>query len=216
MARRTFSVQTMWRCPTWACSILLAGLGGCTDVDASGPGTVFACSKPADCLSGYACVCGWCQRKGFEQPSLCTEDTTSDTSTGTDTAVGTDSTTGTDATSGTDAVVQPDIPGGCDLITWAGCAAGKGCYYTSGKKACATYGSDEYEDSCDPKSTTDCGRGLVDGADRPLLCDTVDKKCYPTCDCDVGNSGCPAKMVCYCLTDSNNKEYPDGAGICAP
>jgi hypothetical protein len=212
MAHNLYWLPQIVRPAVFACASAVALLGGCTDVDASNPGTVFACSKPADCLSGFSCVCGWCQRKGFEQPSLCSEDAT----TGTDTTGSSDSTGGSETNTGTDATVQPDIPGGCDLISWEGCSAGKGCYYTSGKKACATYGSDDYEDSCDPKSTNDCGRGLVDGTDRPLLCDTVDKRCYPTCDCDVGNSGCPAKMVCYCLTDSNNKEYPDGAGICAP
>lgn len=109
-----------------------------------------------------------------------------------------------------------DASSPCNLISWQGCEPGKGCFYLQGQPTCKTHGNVGYQNSCNPLSTTpQCGKAEVAGQPANLLCDVVDKKCYPTCDCDASQT-CTNGMTCYCLTDAGGGNLPGGAGICAP
>lgn len=198
----------------WLCAVLgvvsAVGLSGCADADAEAKGEYFSCRKPSDCLGGYSCVCGYCVQ-GQPPADLCAADATSDAG---------DSVTG-DTASATDAQA-PDTAGGtdatapCNLVTWQGCEDGKGCFFLQGQPTCKTHGNVGYQSTCNPTSTTpQCGKAQVAGQPAKLLCDVVDKKCYPTCNCDSEQT-CANGMTCYCLTDAGGANLPGGAGICAP
>ncbi len=96
-----------------ACGLVLAFFG-CTDGrNATTPGELYHCDSSADCLSGWACECGYCQQPGVTQFAcgVTAGDTTGDGSLSSDTgdsAVG--DATGSDAepgdTAGTDATAD--------------------------------------------------------------------------------------------------------------
>lgn len=199
--------------------LLLIGCG--TDRDARASGEFFACDAPADCLSGYDCVCGWCQpagatpvgcglRDGFGADASAGDSSSVDTGT-TDTGA-TD--TGATDTGATDAGKDSSDTSGtsCSPLTWSGCPSGQGCYFDEGSASsfCLGHGSAGLGDACQPNaSTPPCGR---DKAGAPLLCDTVELKCQPLCKTSKAN--CPNGWQCYAL--GAQTRWADETGICAP
>ncbi len=222
---------------TFVCvyALALAGCGGQTATDA---GALYGCSQGSDCLVGYSCLCGFCQKPESINNSVC------DGSNGAD--------AGQDAVSG-DGVVQdalvaetanpdsadslqdsgvdasppdvapadtPDVPalptGPCNLATWKPCPAGSGCYYNPLTKVprCQWHGSLAAKALCDPDSVVPpCGAGA---AGEPLICDTQDKKCYATCATnDPSPTKCAPGLTCFILK-FDGKDAPDFGGICAP
>lgn len=206
-------IRSKWT--LWLCALVTAA--GCTNADAEAKGAYFSCGKPSDCLSGYSCVCGYCVR-GTPPADLCPADGM-DASDSEDSGASSDTSAKTDAEPGSDVEPTPDgndASSPCNLISWQGCEPGKGCFYLQGQPTCKTHGNVGYQNSCNPLSTTpQCGKAEVAGQPANLLCDVVDKKCYPTCDCDASQT-CTNGMTCYCLTDAGGGNLPGGAGICAP
>lgn len=168
---------------------------------ATDPGTVYACQTVDDCVQGWDCLCGFCRPAG----TVCDADATADA---------TPDTTPDDADAG------PDVPvGPCNLSTWAPCPDGFGCYFETATQqtSCQAHGTLGENAACDPAQPAVCGRLGQSDAGRALRCDQVDKKCYRTCVCTaLEQLKCPTGQQCYCLTDSQQKRWPDGAGICAP
>ncbi|MSP91914.1 MAG: hypothetical protein EXR79_08980 [Myxococcales bacterium] len=202
----------------WACS------DGRTAHDANAR---YGCATAADCLEGFACVCGLCSSAG--SPPICAD------------AAPADSAPGTDAAPLVDSVDVPDAPkpgdtqpmdaaaadldagptlhtGACNLADWKPCVGARGCYYAVSTKVtfCAKHGGVSEGAPCDPDPAAApvCGRAIDS---TPLVCDTQDKKCYRTCTCKpVSATACPQGLQCYCLTATSRVSFPNDAGICAP
>ena len=228
------------------CALVL-GTGACTDDrNATTHGELFHCSTGADCLTGWSCICGYCQEPGAIQLA-CTID--SDASGG-DAQLGTD-TSADDSSSGTDATVDTSTPdvgptdtttadsgaldpnanlgicgqkvgtdvvaGPCNLTDWSGCPdSSYACYYAPAFQQSICK---KHAAIAENAACEPCNLSECGGAadGRPLICDVVDKKCYRTCNWQNLNAfPCPSGFKCYKLTDASNVEYPNGAGICAP
>ena len=178
---------------TVAMLALLASSCG-DDRDVRDPNALYACSSKDDCLSGYDCVCGWCQAVG-SAPVGCDGASTADVNT-------VDSNTADTSKADTG-------PFDCDLVTWAGCPTGQGCYYdpNAKEKYCQAHGTKGQKVTC-----SNAGPGIECGKEgsAPLLCDVIDTLCYPTCDGSSG-VGCPSAWTCYPL-----KDWPAKNGICVP
>ena len=226
MERRAVTARWMQQLPGSAALFLaLAGFAlGCgAQRSANDPTELYACSGPADCLAGRACLCHYCQDPAAPRLT-CAADAEPSPDVAADAAHGPDAAPGADAK---DSQSTPDVAaadsatldaysGPCDLSTWKPCSAGYGCYFTPATQAktCQFHGNLGEGAACDPAKPEACGRSAAD--DRPLICDAVDKKCYRTCVCSKpADLPCPSKMVCYCLKDGANP-WPDSAGICAP
>lgn len=225
------------------CAVVLAivaCLGACGDgKSADSPGVVYGCSSQADCLDGYTCTaCHLCQKAG--EAMICPDASAQDASTkdavdsGSADSGGADSGDTADASDAPDSTVLPDttvdvakdvppdagpdaLPATCDLVDWTPCPAGFGCYYTSASKtkACLAHGNLGLKAACDP-AQYQCGVATLDGKARPLRCDVVDSKCYPTCDCQQpARLPCSTGDTCFCLQGADGQNLPDGAGICA-
>lgn len=209
-----------WR-PIVVVLTALAALTGCgDDRSATAAGTLYHCGSQGDCVAGYVCTCNLCQAPGKQVGCDASQDT------GVDTVGGTDAVELMDAI---DAVQPADTadagPISCNLVDWTPCPAGQGCFCPGGQCNdkgktgggwCGAHGNLTLDAKCDP-SSTDCGVGDLNGKSRNLLCDTIDKKCYPTCNClQQGLYPCRATEKCWCLQDPKQKDWPGGAGICAP
>lgn len=215
--------------------LLLQACGGQTATDA---GSLYGCSQGSDCLVGYSCVCGFCQKPESVNNSVCdgssSADTGSDAASSDDTvvdaiapetanadAIDASSDSGGDATPPDAAPADtPDVPtlptGPCNLATWKPCPTGSGCYYNPLTKVprCEWHGSLPAKALCDPDSVVPpCGAGV---SGEPLICDTQDKKCYATCVTnDPSPKKCEPGLTCFILK-FDGKDAPDNAGICAP
>ena len=193
---------------TAALVIVSAWLAGCSDGRTASDGNArYACKTNADCLSGFTCgPCGYCQVAG-EAPLGCDA---AATDSGPETADA-----GPDTAPDAPADIPGDVASGpCNLSDWTPCASGSGCYYNPADKKtfCEPHGSLAENASCNPATPQLCGKAGT----RPLLCDTVDKKCYRTCRCDQPTLlPCPSGQKCYCL-EANGVPWPGSAGICAP
>lgn len=196
------------RCAWLVLGAMLAWVAGCgTDLDARAANTLYACVVPTDCVAGYSCVCGFCQRQG-SAIQVCGEDTDA---VGDDT-VGNDSAsldTASNDTASNDTADTADTGGGCSPRTWVGCATGQGCYADAKNQTyCVKTGSGTSGAACDPTSTTPpCG---MDGG-KPLICDSVEKKCLPLCDTSAPD--CNQGWTCYPI---GIPAWPDHTGVCAP
>ncbi|GEM_PF-3526671 len=190
---------------------MIFALPGCGDSrDVHDANTYYACSSNDDCVSGFACVCGWCQQIGAEKVTKCDGGGADATDAGS-----TKDTGGTkDAGGSVDSGPQDTAPifKDCNLVTWAGCGAGQGCYFdqTEKKKFCRIHGSKKLGAVCS-SGNQECGR---EGT-TPLICDAVDNKCYAVCHTD--QLVCPANSQCFTLVEGQKgPPLPDKAGICIP
>jgi hypothetical protein len=190
--------------------VLLASVVvGCGDGrDPTDSGTLYGCSAKSDCLSNYDCICGFCQLAG---ETIGCDGGGKDINSAPDTA-SKDTATKVDSGSADAGPVDTGPPANCNILTWAPCPTGQGCYYDSskGKGVCGAYGSKKKNDKCSNAGNPECGK---DDA-TPMLCDSVDSKCYPMCAASKGGP-CPAGQQCYTL-EENKQAWPDDAGICAP
>lgn len=198
---------------------LVAGLFvGCgDDRDPRDSKTLYGCSTKSDCLANYECVCGFCQTGGATLGCDGSandgggEDTPGKDAGGlTDT--GPTDTGPTDAGAKADTAADTGPPANCNILTWIPCPTGQGCYYDSAasKGVCGPHGKKKKNDACSTSEIPQCGK---DG-ETPMLCDSVDSKCYPMCAASKGGP-CPSGHQCYVL-EENKKPWPDDAGICAP
>lgn len=215
--------------------MLTVGCG--SDRDPRENGVYFACSTASDCLSGYACTCGWCQPKDAT-PVGCglldggsTADASTDAGAGdggvsdgglsdtgdasADAAADTADAGSGDAADSTDSADGSDTAdagsGACSPLTWAGCPAGQGCYFNedTAKTFCLSHGALGAGQACQPTaSTPPCGKGAA----GPLLCDVIELKCQPLCRTSAPS--CPNQWTCYPL--GAKTKWPDDAGVCAP
>lgn len=188
--------------------------------NATTPGQLYHCTTDTDCLSGWACHCGYCQQPGIEQYgcSATGNDTSEDGTIVADTSGDTGGPpVGTSLGICNQEVSTDVIFTTCNLASWSGCDSGYGCYYGPAIKQtlCKPHSSFAEGAACDPCNLTECG---LTAAGEPLICDAVDKICRPTCDATVPvKSGqCPTAQQCYQLVDDQNVPYPSTGGICAP
>ncbi len=213
------------RARLWLFALAL-GIGGCgADRDPREAGTYFACSADADCLSGYSCLCGWCQVVGAT-PVGCSasdaaggQDSVSDGSaadaadaSGTDVADTADTADTSDTSDAQDVADTADTGAGCSPLTWSGCGTGQGCYFDEGTAAsfCLGHGSLGAGETCKPDAPAPpCGK---DKAGKPLLCDVIELKCQPLCKTSAPD--CPNSWKCYPL--GAKTPWADEAGFCAP
>lgn len=201
----------------------LAAMTGCgDDRTATSAGTLYHCVSASDCLAGYACTCNFCQLPGNQVGCDAGQDAAADAF---DAASPADTTADAlDASQPADTMTDVG-PIKCNLVDWTPCPVGQGCYCLDGlcsdkdktvNGLCGPHGNLGLDAKCDP-TAEECAVGKVDGVSRPLRCDTVDKKCYPTCNCmQPALYPCRAAEQCYCLEDSAGAFWPDDAGICAP
>lgn len=218
---------------TWllVAALAMLALAGCSDdKSATLAGTLYGCNTQSDCLTGYSCFCNLCQKPGSQAVCLDagSEDAGATDASSADVADAQDS--GVPDSSPADVIsldaqpdvpkadVQPDVlPVTCNLVDWSGCPAGQGCYYTSASKtrSCLPHGALGQDQACNP-FLLECGVAAIGGVQRPLRCDTQDKKCYPTCNTkDLGKFPCKTGETCYFLADPSDNPLPDDAGICA-
>lgn len=204
---------------TWT---LVLGAAACTDDrNATTSGELFHCTTGADCLTGWSCICGYCQQPG-QQQLACTIDadaSNGDVQAATDTATADSGALDPNASLGIcgQKVGTDVVPGPCNLTDWTGCPdSSYACYYAPAfqQSICKKHATVAENAACEPCNLAECGSA---SGGRPLICDVVDKKCYRTCNWENLNAfPCPTAWTCYKLTDANNVPYPNGAGICAP
>ena len=198
------ATTALWLVALW---LVMAGLPGCSsDRTVTQANMRYACSSSADCVTGYGCVCGFCQPAAAGQVSCLSDAGTSDSGPA-DTATK-DTATNDGGTTDVGVTTTPCNPG-----TWVGCKAGEGCYWDEslGATVCLPHGKIGLNGSCSPDQLTECGRS---SSGEPLLCDAVDERCLRLCNTTQAN--CPTGLNCYVLQDSTNQDWPDNAGICAP
>ena len=196
----------------WMIALCLGtGLGCSTGREVTGAGERFACASSSACATGYTCLCGFCQPSGG-QVSCLTDAGPVDGGADIGAAVDTGAVdTGAVDTGANDTGMLDAGSGPCNAANWTGCAKGQGCYWNdvTGQAECLSHGTKGLNTSCVASTLTDCARSTI-GA--PLLCDSVDKKCYPLCLTSAPAS-CPGG-TCYVLQDADKKSWPNGAGIC--
>ena len=186
-------------------------------------GDRYGCATQADCLGGYSCsACGFCEPVGSTSLACGVGDAggSGDADVG-DTTGTADATIDAGVDAGLDGGVDtgPDVDasGPCNLLTWAPCPAGTGCYYDEGTTAthCEAHGSGKVGTGCNPGADPySCGVG-DDGSRR--YCDALDKKCYRLCKCGARvSTDCKVAETCWCLSGSDQVSYPDSVGVCVP
>jgi hypothetical protein len=193
------------------CLLLLAS-AGCSDGRTARSKTeLYHCAVAADCLSGYTCVCNFCQPTG--QAPYCPDGGSLADGGSADAGSTSDDAQAAEVCAPSDAALTP---GACNLVDWTACGQGQGCYFdpASQSSGCDVHGCKGLMEPCDPKGH-ECAVATIDGQPRPLRCDAIDAKCYPTCNAKSGQPACPSTMICYQL-ESNKVPWPEGAGICAP
>ncbi len=191
--------------PLAALCVVCAGCSA--DRNVTSPSERFACATAADCASGFACLCGFCQPPGGTVQCLAD-------ATGSDAAGSTDTGGATD-TGGVSVDVGVTDAGSkaCNVMNWEGCKSVEGCYWndTSKKSECLLHGPLGLNAPCDANKLNACGK---DKSGEPLLCDMVDKRCYPLCNAQ-NPKNCAPGNTCYILQDQDKQDWPNNAGICA-
>ncbi len=192
--------------------LALAAIGCGSGLDPKQSDARYACTTTADCTTGDACVCGFCQPLGVTPSCLASSgggtDASGDSAGGDAATADTADTASTaDTADTTDAADTGSGP--CSPRTWQGCQEGDGCYVDSkGVTSCLKAGTLGLNQPCDPQaSSPPCGK---DGA-TPMSCDMVDKKCLHLCN--TSKQACPKGLQCYEL---GSPAWPDHAGVCAP
>jgi len=193
------------------CLVLVASAGCSDGRTARSKTALYHCATTADCLSDFDCVCGFCQPAG--QAPFCPDGGSAVDASSVDAGSAPDAGAPADVCTASDAAITA---GTCDLVDWTACATGQGCYFDSANQTsgCDLHGCKGFLEACEPTGH-ECGVATIDGQPRPLRCDAIDAKCYPTCNVKSGQLPCPSTMVCFQL-ESNKVPYPGGAGICAP
>ena len=235
------------RAAAWAAVLAAGLGVACSDGrTARDAGVRYGCAAAVDCLDGFSCVCGLCTPAGATPicvdgtgaDNMAGPDTGGDVIVLADSAPDIASDAGADTGGPADAVAEvpdaadvslspdaaaqdvdtgpPQHTGACNLVDWKPCVGARGCYYATSTKVtfCAAHGAGAEGAPCDPSAAPACGRAS-DGT--PLVCDTIDKKCYRTCAClPVSPTACPKGKQCYCLKAAGGAAFPGDAGICAP
>lgn len=178
------------------CGLFGLGVLGCsTDRTVTQDDARYACTTSDDCVTGYGCACGFCQPVSAGQVA-CLADAGE-----------------VDAGKADAGPTDTGSTGPCNVLTWAGCAKGEGCYWDDAVNAavCLPHGSLGVGKPCEPAKLTQCGRTLKN---IPLLCDALDSKCLPLCSTAKAKS-CSIGLQCYGLEDKNKNPWPNNAGVCA-
>ena len=165
----------------------------------------YACSSDSDCVTDWSCLCGFCQPAGgplLTPGGVCKADGGS-----TQVDAGQAKDTGGAADTNNSGIKN------CNLVTWKGCGAKQGCYFddAANKPFCTANGGGKENTPCTP-GQFQCG---VAKDSTPLLCDSIEKRCFRLCNTSGAGGPCPQSQVCYGL-ESGGKLWPQNAGICAP